>query len=200
MVKEKKVKFKMEAEDLKKMSDKEFRWMLRSYKVMVWNPKRKIKKIPLRGGMRVVDYGCGAGRYTIPIAKSVGPEGKVFAVDICPPAIKYVEELAAKEGLKNIEPVLVESYNTGIQDSSIDLVLLIDTLHMIKDCNALFLEIHRILKQDGFLFMDPGHLKMSRAREIVEGVFKIVECHGHDMLFAPKLQKTSRLTAGHYIK
>ena len=176
--------------------------MLRSYKVMdiFWNPKRKIKKIPLRGGMGVVDYGCGAGRYTIPIAKSVGPEGKVFAVDICPPAIKYVEELAAKEGLKNIEPVLVESYNTGIQDSSIDLVLLIDTLHMIKDCNALFREIHRILKQDGFLFMDPGHLKMSRARGVVGGFFTIVECQGHDMLVTPKLQKTSRLTAGRYIK
>jgi ubiquinone/menaquinone biosynthesis C-methylase UbiE len=190
MMKEKKVKFKTEVEDLKKMSDEEFKWMLRSYKVIniFWNPKRKIKKIPLREGVKIVDYGCGPGRYTIPIAKSVGPKGKVFAVEICPPAIKHVEELAAKEGLENIEPILVKSYNTGIQDSSIDLVLLIDTLHMIKDCNALFQEIHRILKRDGILFMDPGHLEMSKARGIVEGtgVFTIVECRGHDMLVAPK--------------
>ena len=29
----------------------------------------------------VIDYGCGPGRYTLPIAKLVGPKGKVFAVD-----------------------------------------------------------------------------------------------------------------------
>jgi len=36
--------------------------------------------------------------------------------------------------------------------------------------------------------MDPEHMKMSRAREIVEstGLFTIVECRGHDMLVAPK--------------
>jgi ubiquinone/menaquinone biosynthesis C-methylase UbiE len=192
MMKEKRIKFRAEEADFKQMSDREFKWVLRSYKLMgiIWNPKRKIKKIPLREGMRVVDYGCGPGRYTIPIAKLIGAKGKVFAVDICPPAIKYVKELAAKANLRNIEPTLVDSYNTGIQDSSIDLVLLIDTLHLINDCDALFQEIHRILKQDGLIFMDKGHLKISRAREIVEStnLFTIAECWGRDMLVAPKTE------------
>jgi len=66
--------------------------------------------------------------------------------------------------------------------------LLIDTLHLIGDCDTLFREIHRILKQDGILFMDPGHMRMSKAKEIVENtdLFTIVECRGHDMLVAPK--------------
>ena len=190
MMSGRKFKFKAEEEDFKQMSDKHFKWMLRSYKLMdiIWNPQRKINKIPLTEGMRVVDYGCGPGRYTIPIAKSVEPKGKVFAVDICPSAIKYVRELAAKANLRNVETILPETYNTGIQDSSIDLVLLLDTLHIIKDCRALFQEIHRILKQDGILFADPGHMKMSRATEIMEstGFFTIVECRGHDMLLSPK--------------
>jgi ubiquinone/menaquinone biosynthesis C-methylase UbiE len=112
--------------------------------------------------MAVVDYGCGPGRYTLPIAELIGPKGKIFAVDIQPLAIKNVKEKVVRQGLTNIETILVDSYNTGIQDSSIDLVLLIDTLHLINDYNALFREIHRILKQDGLIFMDKGHLKTLR--------------------------------------
>jgi ubiquinone/menaquinone biosynthesis C-methylase UbiE len=178
---------------LKPMPGAAFKGMVWSYKFcdLFWNPKRLLKKVPLREGMTVVDYGCGPGRYTLPVAKLVGSKGKVFAVDIQPLAIKTVKEKAARQGLINIETNLVDSYNTGIQDSSIDLVLLIDTLHLIKDCNALFQEIHRILKQDGLIFMDKGHLKMSRATEIVEdtNLFTIVECQGQDMLVAPKTKQ-----------
>jgi len=155
---------------------------------LIWNPRRHLKKIPLKEGMVVVDYGCGPGRYTLPVAKLVGSKGKVFAVDIQPLAIKTVKEKAARQCLTNIKAILVDFYNTGIQSSSTNLVLLIDTLHLINDRHALFHEIHRLLKQDGFLFMDPGHMKMTKAREIVEstGFFTIVECWGHDMLVAPK--------------
>jgi ubiquinone/menaquinone biosynthesis C-methylase UbiE len=158
---------------------------------LIWNPRLHLKKIPLKEGMKVVDYGCGPGRYAIPIAELVGPKGKVFAVDIQPLAIKTVKEKAARQGLTNIEPILVDSYDTGIQDSSIDLVLLIDTFHQIGDRDALLREIHRILKPGGFLFMDPGHMKLSRAREIVEGagLFTIIECQGKDMLVAPKTKQ-----------
>ncbi len=158
---------------------------------LIWKPQRRLEKFPLKEGMAVVDYGCGPGRYTLPIARLVGSEGKVFAVDIQPLAISTVRKKAAHESLTNIEAILVDSYNTGIQSSSIDLVLLVDTLHLIGDCGALFREIHRILKQDGILFMDPGHMKMSRAREIVEGtgLFTVAECRGHDMLVAPKAKQ-----------
>ena len=190
MNKEKKIRFSAEETDFKQMSDEHFKWFSRFYKLMdiFWNPNRKIKKIPLSEGMRVVDYGCGPGRYTIPMAKLVGLKGKVFAVDISPPAIKYVKDLAAKANLRNVETILADSYNTGIEESSIDLVLLLDTLHIIKDRNALFREIYRMLKEGDILFMDPGHMKMSRAIEIVEstGFFKVVECQGHDMLLYPK--------------
>jgi len=156
--------------------------------VHLTNPPRHLKETPLKEGMRVVDYGCGPGRYALPATKLVGPKGKVFAVDIHPLAISTIKRKTANEALTNVEAILVNSYNTGIQESSIDLVLLIDTFHMISDRDALLHEIHRILKPDGLLFMDPGHMKIPRAREIVESIdlFTIVECRGRDMLAAPK--------------
>ena len=158
---------------------------------LIWNPQRHLKKIPIKVGMVVVDYGCGPGRYTVPIAKLVGPKGKVFAVDIQPLAVETINEKASRKNITNIETIIVSSYNTGIPGSIADLVLLIDTLHLINDYHALFREIYRILKPDGTLFMDSGHMKMSRAREIVENtnLFKIVECRGNDMLVAPKVKQ-----------
>ncbi len=95
-----------------------------------------------------------------------------------------------------MEVILVESYATGIQGSSIDLVLFVDTLHHIEDCNALLHEIHRLPKPDGLLFTDPRRIKISKAREIVEGtdLFTIVKFKGKDMLVAPKRKYRNYLT------
>ena len=177
---------------LKPTSDINFRGMVGWYKFkdLFKNLGKRIEKIPLKEGMAVVDYGCGPGRYAIPIAHLVGEKGKVFALDIHPTAINMTKEKVAEEGLSNVEPVLLDSYDTGIKEASVDLVILLDTLHDISDHAALFQEIHRILKPDGILFMDPGHMKLERAREIVESsdLFTIVECRGQDMLVAPKTE------------
>ena len=174
----------------KPMSDIGFKGMVWIFKLVdiFGGPGRYLQKVPLKQGMTVTDYGCGPGRHTIPMAKLVGPEGKVFAVDIQPLAIDMIKKVAERENISNIEVVLADSYNTGIRGSTVDLVLLSDTLHMIEDSNKLFKEIHRILRKDGILFMNPGHMRLSKAIEVVENthLFEIVECKGVDMLVAPR--------------
>ena len=178
---------------LKPMPNYAFKLMTLSYKLygLIHNTQRDLNKIPIKEGLTVVDYGCGPGRYTLPAAKLVGSKGRVFAVDTHPLAIKTIKEKAAGESLTNIETILVDSYNTGIPESSVDLVLLIDTLPLIKDYNAMFREMHRILKQDGFLFIEHTRINISKTREIVEGtgLFTIMECRGHDMLVVPEAKK-----------
>jgi ubiquinone/menaquinone biosynthesis C-methylase UbiE len=165
-------------------------WLYKFYG-LIHNIQRDLEKIPVKEGMVIVDYGCGPGRYTIPMAKLVGPKGKVFAVDMHPLAIKMIKEKAARESLTNVEAVLVDSYDTGIQSSSIDLILLLDTLPLVKDYNALLGEIYRLLKPDGLIFISHVRIKVSRTKEIVEGtgLFTVVECRGHDMLVAPKAKQ-----------
>ncbi len=181
---------------LKPMSDRHFKGMVWLFKLgdLFFRPRRHLKKVPLREGMVVVDYGCGPGRYSIPIAELVGPKGKVFAVDIRPLAIKTVKEKAACKSLANVEAVLVDSFNTGIQSSSADMVEAIDMIHSITDYDALFHEIHRILKPNSFLFLEPGHMKTSKVREIVERthLFNMVEQRGRDMLLTKKLKKEAK--------
>jgi ubiquinone/menaquinone biosynthesis C-methylase UbiE len=180
------------ASERKHESDIAFRLMTLAFKLrdLLQNPRKSLAKAQLGEGMSVVDYGCGPGSFTIPAAEIVGQEGKVFAVDIHPLAIRAVEEKARRKGLQNVEAILVQGYDTGIGESSIDRVLLIDTIHAIEDTDALFREIHRMLKPDGVLFMEKGHMAMSKQKEVLTntGLFEVKEAEGLMMLAAPQPQ------------
>jgi ubiquinone/menaquinone biosynthesis C-methylase UbiE len=180
----------MMASEKKRESDLAFRFMALGYKLrdLFQNPRRSLEKAGLTKGMSVVDYGCGPGSFTIPAAEMVGHEGKVFAVDIHPLAISTVEQKASRKGLQNVETILVKGYDTSIEKSSIDRVLLMDTIHAIDDPDALFREIHRMLKPDGLLFMEKGHMAMPEQKRLVEktGLFKITESEGLMILAAPQ--------------
>ena len=168
-----------------------------AYRLMVWtmkvedlfhDPADLLKKVPLKEGMTVVDYACGPGRYAIPAAETVGPSGEVYAVDSQPLALEIVKKKAKRKSLANIMPVLVDSFDTGIQEASADVVLLIDAITPIRDRDSLFKEIHRLLKAHGLLFMDSSHEGIAKARNIVEstGLFDILKLDGKTMLLTKK--------------
>ncbi len=172
------------------MPDFGFRVMTWMYKLvgLFADPRKRLDRVPLKPGMAVVDYACGPGRYTIEVAKRVEPGGRVYAVDVQPLATRMVKDKATRLGLENIETILIDSYDTGIPNSCADLVLHLDAFHQIGDRTALLKEIHRILKPDGIFYLEPGHMKLAGAREIVaaSGLFRLTWSQGHDMQFAPQ--------------
>jgi ubiquinone/menaquinone biosynthesis C-methylase UbiE len=167
-----------------------FRMMTLMYFVrdLMQNPRRILDMARLGQGMKVADYGCGPGSFAIPAAEIVGDGGRVYAIDIHPLAISSVRDRAAKKGLGNVETILVQGYDTGIEASSIDRVLIIDTIHRIEDTDALFHEIRRILKPDGLLFLHKGHMPMPEQRGLVEGsgLFEVVEYRDLTILAVPR--------------
>lgn len=172
------------------MPDIVFRLMDLTFRIMdlFGDPTRKLDKVRIGRGATVVDYACGPGRYTPYLARAVGPEGKVYAVDNQPLAVKMIREKASRAALANIEPVLVDAFNTGIPGSSVDLVVFLDAMHQIAERRLLFEEMHRMLKPKGCIFLEPGHMKLSRAKKIIEdtGLFDIVETWSHEFLLAAK--------------
>ena len=180
-------------EEFEPKSNLHFRLMTLAFKFrdLLRPPQRLLKKARLEKGMSVVDYGCGPGSFTIPAAEMVGPEGKVFAVDIHPLALRSVKNRASRKELENVETILVKGYDTGIKGTSIDRVLLIDTFAQIKDRQALLRELHRVLKGDGFLLLAREHMGVSQQKEIVinSGLFNMVDSWEEGMLFAKKMEK-----------
>jgi len=102
--------------------------------VNVWLEKKGINffmEVGLKEGMNVLDFGCGEGHYTIPAAKLVGENGKIFAVDKDKNAIEKVKQIVGKYNLKNIEFINTEAYlPTG--NEIMDFVMCYDMLHYLK--------------------------------------------------------------------
>lgn len=119
-------------------------------------PRERLIRVGLKRDQTVLEYGCGAGSYTIPAAQLVGEKGTVYALDIHPLAVQAVEKRARKEQLSNVKTILSDR-NTGLPDESVDVVLLYDTLHMVRDKQALLRELHRVLKPEGLLSADHEH-------------------------------------------
>lgn len=133
-------------------------------------------------GMTVVDYGCGPGRYALKLAGMVGSGGKVYAVDIHKLAMATVRKRMDKEGIKNIEPVLAEGYNSTLPDNIADVIFALDMFFIIKEPGEFLAELKRIIKPDGWLIIDDGHQPRSLTREkiIGSGLWDIVvETKGH---------------------
>ena len=59
---------------------------------------RVMDLLGISGGKNVADIGAGSGWFTVRAAKRVGAEGIVYAVDINPEAIQYIQNRAKKEG------------------------------------------------------------------------------------------------------
>jgi len=173
-------------QEIKPMSNLTFRLMqgvMYVWDIFLRHPRKDLERMLLKEGMTVVDYACGQGDYTIPLAEIVGPKSRVYAVDIQPLAVEVIRKKASRKSLHQVTAVLVDSYHTSIPDATADVVLFIDALHYITDPDALFCEIHRLLKPGGVLCMDPGHLKAGEGRAIVErtGLFNLVTSDGRNM-------------------
>lgn len=110
-------------------------------------------------GQMVADLGCGPGYYTLPLAESVGPEGKVYAVDMNEKAIRAVEKKASKRGYHNIEAHATSASELSfISDESVDFVLAAALLCSVapKYHEAIVDEMKRILKPSGKAYLSLG--------------------------------------------
>ncbi len=125
----------------------------------------RVQTFGITQGMTVVDYGCGPGRYPVRISKLVGPNGKVYAVDIHPLAIQTVQRKQKQLGLTNVVPVLAVGYDSGLPDHVADVVCAIDMFFAIPEPTTLLKELRRIIKPDGFLVLDDGHQSRARTKE-----------------------------------
>jgi tRNA A58 N-methylase Trm61 len=118
----------------------------------------------------VLDYGCGPGTFTIPCAGIIGQRGRVYAFEVRAGLLEQVKERARQAGLSNIIPVLSDSSKLGIKlpDKNIDVILVYDVMHAIKDQKELLQELRRVLKDDGILSVFPMHMGTDRFMDVMK--------------------------------
>jgi SAM-dependent methyltransferase len=114
-------------------------------------PQEVLAHLALKPGETIADVGAGSGYFTLPLARAVGPRGKVYAVDIDPQMLDYIRKRARQEHLANIETVLADPHDPKLAASSVDLIFICDTLHHISDRQTYFPLLARALKPGGKL-------------------------------------------------
>jgi ubiquinone/menaquinone biosynthesis C-methylase UbiE len=109
--------------------------------------------LALKPGISVVDLGSGPGDYSIPIAKVIGREGRVYSVDLWEGCIKFLKSEIQRLEIDNIDPVLADmSERLPFEGESIDACLMATILHDLKDNqshDATLIEVKRFLKKGG---------------------------------------------------
>jgi ubiquinone/menaquinone biosynthesis C-methylase UbiE len=110
-----------------------------------------IRHMDLRSGMQVLDFGCGPGRLTIPVARQIGPQGSVTAFDLQPEMLERVRAKATQGKLENIVYVQGAAGDGKLGTDKYDRAILVTVLGEIPDKKKAMQEIFDSLKPGGLL-------------------------------------------------
>jgi ubiquinone/menaquinone biosynthesis C-methylase UbiE len=156
-------------------SNLSFRLMTMEFRFRDWlrPPVKILQAAGLKRGMQVVDFGCGPGGFSVAAAKLVGPQGRVYAFDIHPLALKAILYAAKRQKTGNLQAVFGTCLET-VPEGKIDIVLLYDILHGLPDQGLILQDLSRRLKPEGILSVSDHHLKTDQIISVVSnsGLFR----------------------------
>lgn len=93
--------------------------------------ERVMDILGIKEGANAADIGAGSGWFTVRAAKRVGSTGAVYAVDINPEAIAYINRRIKQDGIRNVHAILSKEDDPGLSKYSVDSVLLLKTYHEV---------------------------------------------------------------------
>ena len=118
------------------------------------NPDQLIVQFGLKENMHVADFGIGSGYFTILMAKNVGEQGVVTALDILEAPLEVVMNKSELEGFENIKFIRADlevERGSTLDDSSQDFVLLANILFQSEQRKNIFKEAARVTKAGGHI-------------------------------------------------
>ncbi len=106
-----------------------------------------------RAGDRVLDIGCGPGRFAQVLAETVGPQGEVVGVDPSPSMIEYANRHTARQANCRFE--LAAAQSLDLPDAAFDVVTSTFAMHHIPpgDRVAAMAHMFRVLRPGGRLLI-----------------------------------------------
>lgn len=149
------------------------------------NPLRKLFENPnkilgpfVQEGMIVLEPGCGMGYFTLPLARMVGPKGRVLAVDIQSKMLSALRHRARRAGLLDrIELRHITDDGLGVKDFSgeVDFAVALHVVHEVPDQTSFFADVWDTLKQGSkLLVVEPkGHISQDEFAESVGAAEKV---------------------------
>lgn len=118
--------------------------------------KQIMQMLPIKSGMRILDFGTGSGYLSFPLAKTY-PDAEIVGLDIVEAALQRNQEQAVSDGLSNLQFTAYDGIKFPFADNSFDMIITRYALHHFPVIEKTFEEIGRVLKESGSLFLsDPA--------------------------------------------
>jgi ubiquinone/menaquinone biosynthesis C-methylase UbiE len=114
-------------------------------------PHRVMAELGIGPGMAVADVGAEIGYFTLRLSQRVGKTGKVYASDIDENALAFLKERKEDAGVDNIIIIHGLEDDPLIPKSSVDLVLIVNTIHLVKEKTLFLNNLRGSLKENGRL-------------------------------------------------
>ena len=96
----------------------------------------------------VADIGAGTGYFTFPIARKAA-NGTVYAVDIQPEMLEFIEARKRNDKIENVTGVLGEITDVGLEPESIDIAFAVDAYHEFSHPFEMMRSIVKALRPGG---------------------------------------------------
>ncbi|MEN8176784.1 MAG: class I SAM-dependent methyltransferase, partial [Pseudomonadota bacterium] len=110
-----------------------------------------VAAVAVEPGDHIADVGAGTGLFSLMFARAVGPEGRVYAVDISDEFVHSIEERARRQGFDNILGVINNARDVSLAPASIDLAFVCDTYHHFEYPGDMLASTYQALKPGGGL-------------------------------------------------
>lgn len=122
----------------------------------IWDRRGEIAAaLRIQPGMAVADVGAGTGFFVRLFADQVGPDGRVYAVDIAREFVAAIAQRAERDHQPWIQAIVNPPDRTGLPPGTVDLVFTSDTYHHFEYPQAMLASIHRALRTGGrFVVVD----------------------------------------------
>lgn len=128
-------------------------WLIRDSRQREEDCSTMLRNLGIKTGMTVCDMGCGNGFYSLKMAKLVGDQGKVLAVDIQPEMLGLLRVRAKDAGVTNIETIAGTVVQPFLPENQVDLILCVDVYHEFSHPAKMLAAMRRALTDKGMLVL-----------------------------------------------
>ncbi len=124
-------------------------WLNRPERDKDERPETLLDFLQIPAGSTVADLGAGSGYFTWRLARRVGPQGKVLAVDIQQEMLDLIAQDLKKRSLTNVELLLGSERDPKLPAGALDVVLIANAYHEFSEPEAILAAVRRSLKPNG---------------------------------------------------
>jgi len=114
-------------------------------------PDRVMDALGIGAGSRVADVGCGDGYFVLRLARRVGNEGLVYGVDVDAGELRKLRRRVREDGFTNVEIIESRDDDALLPPASVDVVLIVNAYHEMRNFDAMLRSIHRALRPGGLV-------------------------------------------------